>query len=101
MLCIRLYEILHLNLLELACPQNKVAGCNFVAKRLADLGNTKRNLPAHCRLYIQKIDEDSLRGFRTKISECCWIVFHSRSADRSPKHHVEKPWLCQITRIAV
>ena len=43
---VRADEVLHLHLLELAHPEDEVAGADLVAERLADLGDPERQLLA-------------------------------------------------------
>src|SRR6185312_13571359 len=58
---LRVDEELHLHLLELAHAIGEVAGANLVAKRLADLRDTKGQLPAHALLHVLEVDVDALR----------------------------------------
>src|SRR5437764_15340880 len=62
-------EVFHLHLLELTCAKDKIAGRDFVAKRLAHLRYTKRELAPAGDEYVEKIYEDALRGFRTEIDK--------------------------------
>src|SRR6476661_6455027 len=98
---VRLYEILHLHLLKLARTQDEVARGDLVAKRLADLRNTKRNLASHRCLYVEKVNEDALRSFWSKIRKRRRIIFNSRGTQRRAKHHVEEPRLRKVRRLAV
>ena len=60
-------EELDLHLLELAGAKRELARRYLVAERLSDLGNTKRDLLAACRLCIRKIHEDALGGFGSEV----------------------------------
>src|ERR1051326_2682517 len=75
----RAHKIFHLHLLKLASPEDEVTRRNFVAKRFADLGHAKWKLAAAGVQHVEKIYENSLRGFRTQIDERFGIVF-SRGA---------------------
>src|SRR6266545_4390131 len=68
-----LNKILQLQLLKLTRPQDEVARCNFVAKCLAQLSNTKRKLAPHGGLYVEKVYENSLRSLRSEIGECVGV----------------------------
>ena len=58
---------LDFHLLELARAERKVAGCDFVAKTLTNLGDTKRNsLPGCESTDVLEVDEDSLGSLRAQ-----------------------------------
>ena len=56
-------EELHLHLLELAGAEDEVARGDFVAERLADLGDAEREFGARGGEDVVEVDEDALRGF--------------------------------------
>ena len=60
-------EELELHLFELTGTEDKVSGCDFISKRLADLRNTKRWLLATGLQHVRKVDEHSLCSFRTQV----------------------------------
>src|SRR6266568_757700 len=89
------HEIFHLHLLKLTRAENEITGRNFVAKRFADLRDTKRQLAPTGVQYVQEIDEDALRGFRTKIDECFGIVLCS-CPDVRAKHKIESAYFSPV-----
>src|SRR5206468_6736359 len=56
----RLDEEFHLHLLELARAEEKIAGRDLVAERLADLADPERDLETRGVQHVLKIDEDAL-----------------------------------------
>src|SRR5260370_32129833 len=97
MLGIRTNKVFHFHLLKLARGQDEISGRNLVAKRLANLRNPKGNLSSHGVLHIQKVDEDALRRLRPQIRKRCWIVFICDGPKSCTKHHVERPWVGEIS----
>src|SRR5437762_12438665 len=87
----RSHEIFHLHLLKLARAENEITGRNFVAKRFADLRDAKRQLASTGVQDVEKIYEDALRGFRTKIDECFGIVLCS-CPDVRANHKIESAY---------
>src|SRR5207247_9865758 len=65
----RIDEELDLHLLELAGPEDEIAGRDLVAKGLADLGDPKRQLQPHRLQYVVEVDEDALRRFRPQVRD--------------------------------
>ena len=65
----RLHEELHLHLLELARPENEVAGRNLIPERLADLRDAERNLLPRRLLDVKKIHVNPLSGLRPQIDD--------------------------------
>src|SRR5271155_3185810 len=61
------HEELHLHLLELACPEDEVAGGYLVAERLPDLRDPERGLLAGELQHVLEVDEDALRGLRAQV----------------------------------
>src|SRR6266404_2630685 len=84
----RSHKVFHLHLLELARAENEITGRDFVAKRFADLRDAEREFAPAGVQDVEKIYEDALRGFGTKIDECFGIVF-CRGTDVRTKHQVE------------
>src|SRR6185369_2251116 len=90
-------EILHLHLLELASSQNEVSRRDFVAERLTDLCDTKRQFAPHGRLHIQEVNEYALSGFRPQISQRGRIVICNR-AQFGLQHGVDRPRFGPVAR---
>lgn len=65
----RLDEELHLHLLELAGPENEVAGRDLVAEGLAHLRDAERRLLAGGLLDLGEVGEDALRGLGTQVGD--------------------------------
>src|SRR2546428_5883737 len=65
----RSHEVFHLHLLKLTRAKNEIAWSDFVAKRFADLRHAKGQLAPAGVQYVEKIYEDALCGFGTKISK--------------------------------
>ena len=63
----RLYEELHLHLLELPHTEDELTGHNLITESLTDLGNTERNLHTTSLLHVQVVHEDTLSRLRTQI----------------------------------
>ena len=63
----RLYEELHLHLLELAHTEDELACYDLVAERLADLCDAERNLHTACLLHVKVVDEDALCCLRAEV----------------------------------
>src|SRR6185295_7174573 len=94
-------EVFHLHLFELARAKDEVAGCDFVAKALSNLSDTKWELSPRSRQDIEKVYEDSLCGLRPQVGQRRGIVLFRRSTDRGAKHQIESAWLCQVRRVAI
>src|SRR5256712_5062686 len=62
-------KVFHLHLFKLTRAKDEVARCYFVAKRFADLRDTKRKLAAAGCQHVNKINEDSLRGFGAQVTK--------------------------------
>ena len=60
-------EELHLHLFELAHAEDELTRHDLVAERLADLGDTERQLHAAGLLHVQEIDEDTLCRLGTQV----------------------------------
>src|SRR5215218_8031604 len=82
-------EILHLHLFELTRPQDEVSRSHFVAKRLTNLRDTKRQFAPHGRLHIQKVDEYALGGFGSQIGQRRRIII-CNSPQLCLQHGVER-----------
>src|SRR5690606_12368315 len=62
-------EELHLHLLELARPEDEVAGRDLVAESLADLCNAERNALAAGVEDVQEVDVAALRSLRAQVDD--------------------------------
>src|SRR5205085_3971027 len=82
-------EILHLHLLELARPENEITGSYLVAKRFADLSDPEWQLATRGVQYVCKVNEDTLRGLRSKIRYRRWVVVCRDRSNRGFEHQVE------------
>src|SRR5680860_1433656 len=60
-------EVLHLHLLELERAEDEVPGRDLVAERLSDLRDAERRLAPRDLGDVLEVDEDALRGLRTRI----------------------------------
>ena len=63
----RLYEELHLHLLELPHTEDELTGHDLVAESLTDLGDTERNLHTASLLHVQVVHEDTLSRLRAQV----------------------------------
>ncbi len=79
-------EELHLHLLELAGPEDEVAGRDLVAERLADLADAERRFLARGGHHVGEVDEDALRGLRPQVVH---PLFALHRAQEGLEHHVE------------
>ena len=89
-------KIFNLHLLKLSRTENKISRRNFIAKRLALLSNSKRQVWIKTINNVLKIGKNSLSGFWTKI---CNAVFTFSGADARLKHHIKRSRFTQ--RISV
>ena len=64
---LRLDEVLHLHLLELAHPEDEVARADLVAERLADLGDAERQLLAARLADVAEVHVDALGRLRAQV----------------------------------
>src|SRR3954471_16413476 len=80
------HEVLHLHLLELTGAEDEVAWCYLVAEGLALLGDAERQLAAHRLLYVEEVDENTLRGLGAQVGDRG--IFLDR-ADKGLEHQVE------------
>ncbi|RYC73152.1 hypothetical protein G1ANC_00573 [Candidatus Nanosynsacchari sp. TM7_ANC_38.39_G1_1] len=60
-------EIFNLHLLKLAAAEDEVTRRNFIAKRLALLSDTKRQIRVEAINDVFEISEDALGGFGAEI----------------------------------
>lgn len=65
--CIRLTEKFQLHLLKLTGTEGKVSRSDLITERFTDLSDSKWNFLSGGSLYILKVYENTLRGFRTKV----------------------------------
>ena len=86
-------EVLDLHLLELAVAEDKVAGGDLIAERLADLGDAERQLAAGGGEHVVEVDEDALGGLRAQIGDG-GIVLHRPHV--SLEHQVEHARVGQL-----
>ena len=90
--------VLELHLLELPRAENKVAGSDLVAERLADLSGAKRRLQVLGLKDVGKIDEMTLRSFRAQVGHRPVVLDR---ADEGLEHEVERPRVGEIRTPAV
>ncbi len=94
----RIDEELDLHLLELAGPEDEIAGRDLVAKGLADLGDPKRQLPP-CRLLdVLEVHEDRLRRLRPEPRDGRGVL--DRTHERL-EHEVELTRIRELALAAV
>ena len=62
-------EVLHLHLLELAHPEDEVAGADLVPEALADLGDPERQLLARALLDVLEVDVAALGRLRPEVHD--------------------------------
>src|SRR2546430_17657106 len=60
-------EVLDLHLLELAGPENEVAGGDLVPEALPDLGDSEGKLQVHRLQHVVEVDEDPLGRLRSPL----------------------------------
>ncbi len=87
-----LHEELHLHLLELAGPEDEVAGGDLVPERLADLGDAERNALPRALQHVEVVDVDALRRLRPQVDHRRLLL--DRPHERL-EHEVEHPRLGQ------
>ena len=90
----RLNEELHLHLLELAGPEDEVAGSDLVAEALAGLTDAEGRLLASGVHHVEVVDEDALCRFWPEVVQ--GAGFLDRSHGRA-QHSVEVTWLGEFT----
>ena len=92
----RWHEELELHLLELAKPEDRVAGRDLVTEGLPDLRDAKRR--AHPRRVqdVGEVDEDALGRFRTQVDLRARILGR---AHEGLEHQVELPGLGELSPI--
>src|SRR5262249_32488171 len=86
-------EKLDLHLLEFTATERVVARIDFVAERLADLGNPERQLQSCAVENIAKVGENPLSSFGTQVSNRRSVLY---CPDRRFEHEVEFSWSCQF-----
>src|SRR5919202_166268 len=67
-------EELHLHLLELAGPEDEVAGGDLVAEGLPDLSDAERRLLPGRTHHVGEADEDALRGLRPQVVQAGLVL---------------------------
>jgi len=70
----RLYKELHFHLLKLAGAENKVFGNDFIAERLANLGDAERDFHPVGLNNIPVIYIDTLCGLGAQIDNACGVL---------------------------
>src|SRR5262249_46983257 len=86
-------EELHLHLLELAHPEEEVAGRDLVSEGLADLRDAERRPAARELQDVLEVDKDALRGLRPQVRQRGRIL---EGADVRLEHEVELARLGQV-----
>jgi hypothetical protein len=89
-------EVLHLHLLELAGPEDEVAGGDLVAERLADLRDAEGWPLARELQDVLEVDEDALCGLRAQVRGRAGLLHR---ADRGLEHEVEVAGRRQVTLV--
>ena len=91
-------EGLEFHLLKFNGAEREVTGRNFIAERLTDLTDRKRQLCTHGALYIQEIDIFALRIFGAQINHALAVVCNP--AERL-KHQIEFADIGKVVLAAV
>ena len=91
-------KIFQLGLFKLPDAEDKVARCDFIAERFADLSNAERQLARGGINHVFKLGKNCLCGFRTQISQIFRII---NRADRRLEHQVKRTGFGQICRAAI
>ena len=91
-------EKFQFRLFKLAHAEDEVLGGDFVAERLADLGDAERQLARRGIDDVLKLGENRLRGFGAQVGD---VVFVDDGADGGFEHQVERARFGQIRRAAV
>ena len=94
----RRHEELHLHLLELARPEDEVAGRDLVAEGLADLGDPEGGLLAGELEHVLEVDEDPLSGLGAQVGDRTRLLDRS---DRGLEHQVEVACLGQVALVGL
>src|SRR6185369_12748242 len=90
---VRVDEELDLHLLELARPEDEVARRDLVAKGLADLGDTERELAPRRLQHVVEVHEDALGRLRSQVGDGR-VLFH-RAHERL-EHEIEVAGLGEL-----
>ena len=80
-------EELHLHLLELAGPEDEVAGRDLVAEGLADLADAERDLLPRGLQHVAEVDEDALRGLRAQVGQPGLILHRAQVGTEEEVEH--------------
>ncbi len=89
-------EELHLHLLELAGPEDEVAGGDLVAEGLPDLGDPEGRFLARELQDVLEVDEDPLGGLGTQVGDRAGLLDRS---DGRLEHQVEVARLGQVALV--
>ena len=82
----RLYEVLDLHDLELACAEYEPASRYLIAERLADLADAERQLAPGRGRHVLEVDEDALSGLGTEVH---YVLVGLNRSDVGLEHEVE------------
>jgi len=85
-------KVLDFHLFEFATAENEIAGRDFVAKGLANLGNAKGNLLPAGGENVFEIQKDSLCRFGAEVGGCGFV---SHGADLGLEHEIEFAGHCE------
>src|SRR5690606_40871600 len=86
---LRRHEVLELHLLELARPEDEVAGGDLVAERLAHLGDAERRPLAGGLEHVAEVDEHALRRLRPQVDLVAGALDGERKSTRLNSSHVK------------
>src|SRR5205807_3136721 len=86
-----------LHLLELTAAEGVVPRVDFIAERLANLGDSERQLEAGAVEDVAEVDEDALGGFGTEVSNRGGVV---QSPNIGLEHQVKRAGLCEMSDLA-
>ena len=89
----RIYKVLHFRLFKFTHTEHKSTWGNFIPERLADLGNTERQLMRFCIQNIFEINICCCRRFRTQVRINRPI---GRRPNRQPHHQLICTWFGNI-----
>ena len=91
--CIRLTEKFQLHLLKLTGTEGKVSRSDLITERFTDLSDSKWNFLSGGSLYILKVYENTLRGFRTKVYGIFCILSYTLEG---LEHQVKLTDVCKV-----
>ena len=97
-ICTRLAEEFHFHLLKFTCTEDKVARCDLIAERFADLTDAERQLLSVSALYTLEVNEHTLCRFRSQVDRALGVFQCSLEC---LEHQVELTDRREIMRTAV